>query len=123
MHDQFTRRRNDHRARLAQVPFPVNRVVEQIIKDRDQKGSRFTGTCLCLADSVITHKGMRQDATLNRRTKLKAQRIDAPLHRCIEIQRLKLYLFSGRGSSGLKRFALRGGVFLHAILHDGSRKK
>ena len=66
---------------------------------------------------------MRQDATLNRRTKLKAQRIDAPLHRCIKIQRLKLYLFSGRGGSGLKWFALRGGVFLHAILHDGSRKK
>ena len=98
-------------------------MAEQIIKDCDQKSSRFTGACLCLADSVITHKGMRQDATLNRRTKLKAQRIDALLHGYIEIQRLKLYLFSGRGSSGLRRFALRGGVFLNAILHDGSRKK
>ena len=123
LHDQFTRRRNDHRARLAQVPLPVKGVVEQIVKDGDQKGSGFAGARLCLADGVITRKGMRQDATLNGRTKLKAQRIDAPLHGCIEIQRLKLYLFSGRGSSGLKRFALRGGVFLHAILHDGSRKK
>ena len=123
LHDQLTRRRNDHRARLAQIPFPINRVVEQIIKDRDQKGSRFTRACLCLADSVIARKGMRQNATLNGGTKLEAQRIDAPLHGCIELQRLKLYLFSERGSSGLKRFALGGGVFLHAILHDGSRKK
>ena len=123
LHNQFTRRRNDHRTRFTQVPLPVNGMVEQIVKDGNQEGSSFAGARLCLADGVITRKGVRQDATLNGRAKLKTQRIDAPLHGRVEIQRLKFYLFSGRGSSGLNRFALYGGVFLQAFLHDSGRKK
>ena len=98
LHNQFTRRRNDH-ARGSPSTAPVNGMVEQIVKDGNQEGSSFAGARLCLADGVITRKGVRQDATLNGRAKLKTQRIDAPLHGRVEIQRLKFYLFSGRGAA------------------------
>jgi hypothetical protein len=62
---------------------------------------------------------MRQDLALYGGAKLKAQRVNASLHRRIKLQSLKFHLFSGRGVSGLKRFALRGGIFLH----NESRKK
>jgi hypothetical protein len=84
-----------------------------------RKAAGFAGARLCLTDGVIARKGMRQDLTLYGRAKLKAQRIDALLHGRIELQSLKFHLLSGRGVSGLKRFALRGGIFLH----NSSRKK
>ena len=80
LHDQLSRRRNDHRTRLAEVTLTLNRMTEQIIEDRDEKGSGFTGTGLRLTNRVVTRQGMGQNAPLNRRAELESQGIDTLLH-------------------------------------------
>ena len=56
---------------------------------------------------------MRQDLTLYWRAEFESQRIDALLHRAIEIERIEFNLFAWRGLSGFCYVALRGGVILH----------
>ena len=86
LYRQLAGRRQDQRSSFTYIAFVFDRVFEQVTDNTDQECSRFTRTCLCLADHVMAAQGMRQRSTLNRCAVLKSSCLDTAQQRQWQIE-------------------------------------
>ena len=86
---QFTRRRENHCARIAGLALDQGRFGQQAIKHRDEEGGGLARAGLCLAGDIAALKRDRQGQCLDRRAANEAGVVEAGQQARMQIETFK----------------------------------